>query len=203
IRIDERMSTDDIHILSSSSDSPILISSNSSSTSSNQSLSSSSVELTSYSSERIYYLLKNEKQQYTIIKNKVSPPVGSYWSIFGFPAKLNKKPIWNDIRPVSTIEDDGLRALVQECIRLGMDVLYLVCTKCIFLGSIYGNIEVNDILRCRSTISSHIQIVTETCRARNKKFLEEPYKNGCLSISPDFYKKTGENILIVMLFFYQ
>ncbi|CAF4748519.1 unnamed protein product, partial [Rotaria sp. Silwood2] len=90
------MSTDDIHILPSS-DSTILISSNvtnsssSSNFSSTSSNSSSSVELTLYSSERIYYLLKNEKQQYTIIKNKVSPPAGFYWTIFGFPAKLNKK----------------------------------------------------------------------------------------------------------------
>ncbi|CAF4906583.1 unnamed protein product, partial [Rotaria sp. Silwood2] len=104
--------------------------------------------------------------------------------------------------------------------------------------SIYGNIEVNDILRCRSRISNHIQVVAELCRARIKNFLEEPYKNGSLSISPDFwcdkykqicylgvtaavvdkdykyytldlfckqfqsYEKTGENILIVILFFY-
>ncbi|CAF4731498.1 unnamed protein product, partial [Rotaria sp. Silwood2] len=61
------------------------------------------------------------------------------------------------------------------------------CAKCIFLGSIYGNIEVNDILRCRSTISNHIQVVAELCRARIKNFLEEPYKNGSLSISPDFW----------------
>ena len=145
--------------------------------------------------------------------------------------------ICNDILPVSIIEDDELRALIQECIRLDMDILCIICTKYIFLGSIYGNIEVNDILRSRSTVSNHIQVVADSCRARIKTFLEEPYKSECLSISSDFwcgkykqicyldvtavvvdkdykyytfdlfckqfqeYEKTGENILIVILYF--
>ncbi|CAF5068124.1 unnamed protein product, partial [Rotaria sp. Silwood1] len=72
------MSIDDIHILSTSPAS-------STSTSSNTNVSSSSsVNSLSYSSERICYLLKHEKQQYDIVDNKVSSTVGSYWSIFGF-----------------------------------------------------------------------------------------------------------------------
>ena len=119
VYIDETMSTDDIYILPSSSESSILIpssatavssSSSNSSSPSNSSLpsnsssssnlssslgsSSSTMESSLYSSERICYLLKNEKQQYSIIKNKISSPVGSYWSIFGFPAKLKKKLVF-------------------------------------------------------------------------------------------------------------
>ncbi|CAF1295325.1 unnamed protein product [Rotaria sp. Silwood1] len=223
------MPTDDIHILSSS-DSRILISSNVTE--------SSSIELTSYSIERIYYLLKTEKQQYTIIKNKISPPAGFYWSIFGFSAKPNKNTciferingytscekckktfvydsnsgtthmkqhpcvtdlitqttsssinvtltaeqskiikdlivcwICNDICPVFITEDNGLRGLVEECRRL-----------------------VNNILRCRSTTSSHIQVVAESCHARIKNVLEEPYKNGSLPISPGFWCNKSKQI---------
>ena len=95
--------------------------------------------------------------------------------------------IYNDIRPVSIIEDDGLRALIQKCIRLGMDILCIICTKYNFLDIIYSNIEVNDIRRSRSTVSNHIQVVADFCRASIKIFSEEPYKSGCLSISPDFW----------------
>ncbi|CAF2762725.1 unnamed protein product [Rotaria sp. Silwood2] len=84
------MSIDDIHILSTSPASSTSTSSNtnvstfSSSSNTNVSSSSSSNSI-SYSSERICYLLKHEKQQYDIVDNKPSSAVGSYWSIFGFP----------------------------------------------------------------------------------------------------------------------
>jgi hypothetical protein len=45
---------------------------------------------------------------------------------------------------------------------------------------------VNDILRGRTTISNHIQVVAESCCERIRDLLNEPYNNGCLSISPDF-----------------
>ncbi|CAF4758103.1 unnamed protein product, partial [Rotaria sp. Silwood2] len=105
--ISATMSIDDIHILSTSPASSTSTSSNtnvstfssssntnvstfSSSSNTNVSSSSSSNSI-SYSSERICYLLKHEQQQYDIVDNKASSAVDSYWSIFGFPAKLNKE----------------------------------------------------------------------------------------------------------------
>ncbi|CAF3371837.1 unnamed protein product [Rotaria sp. Silwood2] len=79
--------------------------------------------------------------------------------------------VCSDNRPFSIIDDNGLRALIQECVKL---------------GSIYGNIDVNDILRGRTIISAHLQVVAKSCRERIKESLQEPYKNRCLSISPDF-----------------
>ena len=65
VYIDETMSTDDIYILPASSESSILIPSSATAVSS----SSSTMESSLHSSDRICYLLKNEKQQYGIIKN--------------------------------------------------------------------------------------------------------------------------------------
>ncbi|CAF3722141.1 unnamed protein product [Rotaria socialis] len=53
--------------------------------------------------------------------------------------------------------------------------------------SIYGNIDVNDILRGRTVISTHIQSASRSCRQRIKDLLQEPYNSRCLSISPDFW----------------
>jgi len=64
---------------------------------------------------------------------------------------------------------------------------YFISIKYNFLGSIYGNVDVNDILRGRSTIASHIQAAAKSCRERVKELLQEPYKSRCLSISPDFW----------------
>ncbi|CAF4106232.1 unnamed protein product, partial [Rotaria sordida] len=258
-------SSSNTNILSSSSSNTNILSSSSSNT--NVSASSSSNSL-SYASERICYLLKHEKQHYDIIDNKASSAVGSYWSVFGFPAKLNKETgsferimgftschkckktfvygphsgtthmkqhpciitdnmktstqtpidkvmlirkklsdeqskvikdlivrwICSDIRPFSIIDDDGLRALIQECVRLGMHLFYLISIEYTFLGSIYGNVDVNDILRGRTTISAHVQVVAKSCRERIKELLQEPYKNRCLSISPDFWSDKYKQI---------
>ncbi|CAF2911354.1 unnamed protein product [Rotaria sp. Silwood2] len=70
--------------------------------------------------------------------------------------------VCSDNRPFSIIDDNGLRALIQECVKL---------------GSIYGNIDVNDILRGRTIISAHLQVVAKSCRERIKESLQEPYKN--------------------------
>jgi hypothetical protein len=41
--------------------------------------------------------------------------------------------VCSDIRPVSIIEDDGLRALIQECVKLGMYLIfYLISLEYIF-----------------------------------------------------------------------
>jgi len=53
--------------------------------------SSSSSEPSSYTSERIYHLLKYEKHQYDVIDNKAPIATGSHWSVFGFQAKFNKE----------------------------------------------------------------------------------------------------------------
>ncbi|CAF4586479.1 unnamed protein product [Rotaria sp. Silwood2] len=82
------MPTDDIHILSSS-DSRILISLNVTDPSSSSN--SSSIELTSCSIERIYYLLKTEKQQCSIIKNKISPPAVFFGLYLVFQLNFKKK----------------------------------------------------------------------------------------------------------------
>ncbi|CAF3851884.1 unnamed protein product [Rotaria magnacalcarata] len=80
--------------------------------------------------------------------------------------------ICTDIRPFSIIEDNGLRLLIQECIRL---------------GSLYGNVDVNDMLRGRTTISNHIYKLANWSRSQMKLLLQEPFENRCLSISPDFW----------------
>ena len=95
------MSIDDIQILSTS---PALSNSTSSNTngssSSSNTSSGGSIQIISssfssnslsYSSERICYLLKHEKHKYDIVDNKASLAVASYWSVFGFPGKLNKE----------------------------------------------------------------------------------------------------------------
>ncbi|CAF1416101.1 unnamed protein product [Rotaria magnacalcarata] len=219
------MYDDDICTISSSSATSF------SSSNSNVSASSSSISLlntnslspaslsgpSTYSSERIYHLLKHEKHRYDIIYKKITSDVTSYWSIFGFPAKLNQQTgsferiigfiscgkckktfvygpnsgtnhmkshscvafeiksntsttksttiststqptidkmvlirktlttgqsnvikdliarwVCGDIRPLSIIDDSGLRVLIQECVKF---------------GSLYGNIDVNDLLR--------------------------------------------------------
>jgi hypothetical protein len=41
--------------------------------------------------------------------------------------------VCSDIRPVSIIEDDGLRALIPECVKLGMYLIfYLISLEYIF-----------------------------------------------------------------------
>ena len=97
------MSTDDIQILSTSSALLSSTSSNtngasaissayaSSSNTNNLSSSSSSSNYLPYSSERISYLLKHEKYKYRIVDNKASSAVAPYWSVFGFPEKLNEE----------------------------------------------------------------------------------------------------------------
>jgi len=40
--------------------------------------------------------------------------------------------ICTDIRPFSIIDDDGLRALIQECVRLGMHFFILYLLNIIF-----------------------------------------------------------------------
>ncbi|CAF2805973.1 unnamed protein product [Rotaria sp. Silwood2] len=199
------MPTDDIHILSSS-DSRILISLNVTDPSSSSN--SSSIELTSCSIERIYYLLKTEKQQCSIIKNKISPPAVFFWPVFGFPAELNKKTgIFEIINGHTSCKkckktfvygsNSGTRHMKQHPCVTDLITQSTSSSKDVSMTqtiiekntgySIYGKIEVNDILRCRSTISSHIQVMAESCHARIKNFLEEPYKNGSLPISPDFW----------------
>ncbi|CAF1993261.1 unnamed protein product [Rotaria magnacalcarata] len=62
--------------------------------------------------------------------------------------------VCGDILPLSIIDDSGLRVLIQECVNF---------------GSPYGNVDVNDLLRSRTTISNHIQSFAETCRERTKE----------------------------------
>jgi hypothetical protein len=95
--------------------------------------------------------------------------------------------ICSDICPCCIIDDDGLRALIQACVRLGMYLFYLISIEYTVLGSIYENIDVNDILRGRTTISTHIQSVARSCCQRVKGLLQEPYESRCLSISSDFW----------------
>jgi len=229
------MSDDDVRIISPSSASsisiltnenippsvsPTLISPSGNVPSSASSISisspSSSSEPSSYTSERIFHLLKYEKHQYDIIDNKASTATGSHWSVFGFPAKFNKETndferivgftscrtckktfvygpnsgtnhmkhhscvtyeiktstststptrspkvqptidkmvmirktltaeqsnlikdlivrwVCGDIRPISIIDDEGLRALIQECVKLGMHCFYQISLEFTF-----------------------------------------------------------------------
>ncbi|CAF3075368.1 unnamed protein product [Rotaria sp. Silwood2] len=192
----------------------------------NSSRFSSSSSSSTYTSDKIRFLLKNEKQRYEVISNKAKSAKAQHWSNFGFPAKLNEKNcgtshlkehsctsnliqtsttsvmkqptveqcltvqknlttdqstvikdlitrwVCTDIRPFSIIEDGGLRLLIQECVKL---------------GSLYGNIDVDNILRGRTTISNHIYKLADASRQQIKLILQEPFESGCLSISPDFW----------------
>ncbi|CAF3786319.1 unnamed protein product [Rotaria sp. Silwood1] len=62
-----------------------------------------------------------------------------------------------------------------------------ICTDIRPFGSLYGNIDVDNILRSRNTISNHIYKLADVSRQQIKLILQEPYESGCLSISPDFW----------------
>ena len=86
------------------------------------------------------------------------------------------------------IGDDGLQLLIQKCIRLGTYFVAFILSSYLCLGSLYGNINVDSILRGRTTISNHIYQLADGCRQQMKSLLLEPYENRCLSISPDFWR---------------
>jgi hypothetical protein len=226
---------------------------------------SSSASSTAYTSDKIQFLIRNEKQRYDIISNNAQSAKASHWSKFGFPAKLNEKTgiferifgfaschdckktfvynsnsgtshlihhscvsnlaqisttssmkqttieqsltihksltadqsttvkdlisrwICTNIRPFSIIEDDGLKQLIQECIRLGMCFILCILFSYICLGSLYGNINVDNILRSRTVISDHIHKLADQSRQQIKLILQEPFQSRCLSISPYFW----------------
>ncbi|CAF1391214.1 unnamed protein product [Rotaria sordida] len=250
---DSSSSSSSISVLTNTNVPPLSTSSSTILNSSGFSSSSSST----YTSDQIRFLLKNEKQRYEVIPNKAKSAKAPHWSTFGFPAKLNEKTgiferiigfascnnckktfvynsnsgtshlkehsctsnliqtsttsvmkqptveqyltvqknlttdqstvikdliarwICTDIRPFSIIEDGGLRLLIQECVKL---------------GSLYGNIHVDNILRGRTTISNHIYKLADTSRQQIKLILQEPYNSGCLSISPDFWNDKHRQI---------
>ena len=51
----------------------------------------------------------------------------------------------------------------------------------------YGNIDINQVLRSFTTISSHIHELADNERARLKKLLASAAKNGSLCLCPDLW----------------
>ncbi|CAF4592158.1 unnamed protein product [Rotaria socialis] len=80
--------------------------------------------------------------------------------------------ICKDMRPFATVDDDGFRKIAQRCVSIGAQ---------------YGNIDINQILRSSSTISSHIHELADTERARLKNLLSLATKNGSLCLCPDLW----------------
>ena len=95
--------------------------------------------------------------------------------------------ICTDICLISVIEDDGLKLFIQECTGLGIYFVSFILSSYLCLGSLYGKINVDNILRGRTTISNHTYQLADGCRQQLKSLLLEPYESGCLSISPDFW----------------
>ena len=56
-----------------------------------------------------------------------------------------------------------------------------------FLGAQYGNIDINQVLRSSTTISSHIHELADNERARLRKLLASAAKNGSLCLCPDLW----------------
>ncbi|CAM4889910.1 unnamed protein product [Rotaria socialis] len=79
--------------------------------------------------------------------------------------------ICKDMRPFATVDDDGFRKIAQRCVSIAP----------------YGNIDINQILRSSSTISSHIHELADTERARLKNLLSLATKNGSLCLCPDLW----------------
>jgi hypothetical protein len=57
----------------------------------------------------------------------------------------------------------------------------------VYSGAQYGNIDINQILRSSTTISSHIHELADTERARLKNLLSLATKNGSLCLCPDLW----------------
>ena len=87
---------------------------------------------------------------------------------------------------ISVIEDDELKLLIQECMRLGTYFVSFILSSYLRLGSLYGNINLDNILHGRTTISNHFYQLADGCHQQIKPLLLEPYESRCLSISPDF-----------------
>ncbi|CAF1430901.1 unnamed protein product [Adineta steineri] len=80
--------------------------------------------------------------------------------------------ICKDVRPFAIVDDDGFRKIAQRCVSIGAQ---------------YGNIDINQILRSSSTISSHIHEIADNERARLKDLLALATKNGSLCLCPDLW----------------
>ncbi|CAF1358132.1 unnamed protein product [Adineta ricciae] len=80
--------------------------------------------------------------------------------------------VCGSIRPFSIIDDDGLRKLVQECIRL---------------GCIYGTIDVNHVFRGEQTLSRNVFTIADDLRRRVKEIISFPLQQHSLTICPNYW----------------
>jgi hypothetical protein len=69
-----------------------------------------------------------------------------------------------------------------------------VCCFTSFLGSTYGNVDVNDIFRGEKTISRHIVDIADGLRDRVKEMFSIPLKQGSLTICPDYWTDSYKRI---------
>jgi hypothetical protein len=107
--------------------------------------------------------------------------------------------VCGDIRPFSILDDTGLRNLAQECIRIGKKSLTFIpyindCLSMYILGSTYGTVDINDVLRGERTISRHIISVADDLRDKVKEMISIPLKERSLTISPDYWMDSYKKI---------
>ncbi|CAF2076585.1 unnamed protein product, partial [Rotaria magnacalcarata] len=92
---------------------------------------------------------------------------------------LSAQWVCQDMRPFSTLEDVGFRALAQELVNIGHR---------------YGVIDIDEILRSRYTIARTIYDLADSYRQRMKQILSEPLKARAVTICPDFWSDCYKNI---------
>lgn len=111
--------------------------------------------------------------------------------------------VCRDMRPFAVVDDIGFREIAQRCVSIGMSDFFLECfcsldtmnqmeMKLFVLGAQYGNVDVNQVLRCANTISSHIHQVADQERFQLKKFLGIAVKNRSLCLCPDLWTDNNQ-----------
>ncbi|CAF3919288.1 unnamed protein product, partial [Rotaria sp. Silwood1] len=80
--------------------------------------------------------------------------------------------VCGDLRPYSVVEDKGFKQLAQMFIKI---------------GSQYGVVDVNDLLRSRQTVARTVNELALKYRLDLKDELIEPLKSKSVTISPDFW----------------
>jgi hypothetical protein len=94
-------------------------------------------------------------------------------------------------RPISIIEDDGLKNLIDHCIQIGIcfSFVMLVSIYCFFHfeGYMYGPLPSSSLVPCRKTVKKEIKHMASVGRSKMKNILIEAAQNRCLTLSPDIW----------------
>jgi hypothetical protein len=127
--------------------------------------------------------------------------------------KLNEKELstvknltcsWlcQDMRSFTTVEDKGLRNLLQEFINLGKFVLSDVVFSRTFiyfvfvclLGAKHGEFDVKNAIRGADVLSDYIYKLADEARSNIRDLLKEPFEAGAICISPDLWSDSYKQI---------